>query len=93
MATEVVGISDGSCHAILDGFDRALEAQGVRAGPPRRKYTGGVCQLAAAQEFVRRKVRKSSPPPAQQVQPGEEQAVRRAQRLNTARPARIQQRS
>jgi len=90
MATEVVGISDGSCHAILDAFDRALEAQGVRAGSPQRQLTGGVCQLAAAREFVRRKVRKSSPPLAWQVQPGTEREVRRAQRLNTARRERIQ---
>lgn len=92
MATEVVGISDGSCHVILDAFDRALEAQGVRSGPPRRKYTGGVCQLATAREFVRRKVQKGSVAAGRDTVGSAEEAVRRAQRLNTARPARIQQR-
>lgn len=91
VATEVVGVSDGSCHAILDAFDRALEAQGVRSGPPRRKYTGGVCQLAAAREFVRRKVQKGSFDTGRDTA-NEREAVRRMQRLNAARPARIQQR-
>ncbi|AFZ11535.1 hypothetical protein Cri9333_0589 [Crinalium epipsammum PCC 9333] len=60
IATEVVGVSDGSCNAILDEFDRALEAAGVRAAVPTRKFTGGVCELAAAREFVRKKVKPQS---------------------------------
>lgn len=92
MATEVVGVSDDSCHGILDRFDRALEAQGVRGSAVRRKFTGGVCQLAAAREFVRRKVRKSSLPPAQRAQLEEKQALRRVQGLNKAHPARVQRR-
>jgi hypothetical protein len=49
-----VGLHDGSCNEILDRFDAALAAEGVRAGAPRRSFTGGVCELAAAREFVRR---------------------------------------
>ena len=57
IATEVIGIRDGSCVTILDSFDRAIEEEGVRSGPPDRKYTGGVCELAATREFVLRKLR------------------------------------
>ena len=57
LATEVVGVTDGSCTEMLDAFDEALEEEGVRAETPRRTFTGGVCQLAAAKEFVQRKLR------------------------------------
>lgn len=67
LATEVVGVSDGSCHALLDRFDQSLEHLGVRSGPPQRRVTGGVCELAAARDLLRKKALGS---------------VRRAQRLN-----------
>ena len=51
--TEVIGVTDGSCHALLDHFDVEMERLGVTADPTRRS-TGGVCQLAAAREFVKR---------------------------------------
>src|SRR5439155_1069749 len=57
--TEVVGVTDGSCHPILDRFDHALEDEGVRSAPPQRRVTGGVCQLAAAKEFVQRELRRN----------------------------------
>ena len=59
LATEVLGMYDGTCHEILDQFDAALEAEGVRSAKPHRRFTGGVCELAAAREFVRRKLRPS----------------------------------
>lgn len=83
LETEVVGVSDGSCTALLDAFDAALEAEGVRTSPPQRKYTGGVCELAAARDFVRSKVRR--PPPAVQTPSApvkDDSEARRAQRLN-----------
>ncbi len=55
LATEAVGITDGTCHTALDRFDAALERRGVRSGPPRRVTTGGVCELAFAREFLRRR--------------------------------------
>lgn len=61
LATEIVGVFDGSCAKIIDAFEKALQVEGVRASTPRRKFTGGVCELAAAREFVRKKVY----PPAQ----------------------------
>jgi hypothetical protein len=82
---EVVGISDGSCHRILDVFDRALQEQGVRSAPPRRKSTGGVCELAAAKEFVRRKVKRSSTCVKPAFQKAKT-AARRSQRLNRRNP-------
>jgi len=54
LATEVVGLRDGSCQGILDQFDSALEAEGVRGSAPTRRFTGGVCELAAARAFSRR---------------------------------------
>jgi hypothetical protein len=55
LATEVVD-GDGRCHALLDAFELALERQGVRSDSPDRRSTGGVCQLAAAKAFVRRRL-------------------------------------
>lgn len=55
--TEVVGVTDGRCHATLDRFDAAMEAQGVRIdGSPARQWTGGVCELSVARDFIRQKV-------------------------------------
>lgn len=54
LETEVVGVTDGSCIGILDQFDRALEEQGVRAGTSDRKWTGGVCELSAAKELLKK---------------------------------------
>jgi hypothetical protein len=54
IVTEVVGVTDGSCVGILDQFDRALEEQGVRAGTSDRKWTGGVCELGAAKELLKK---------------------------------------
>ena len=56
--TEVVGVNDGSCNSILDSFDKALEAEGVRSQTPTRKYTGGVCELSAVRDFLNRKPHK-----------------------------------
>lgn len=58
--TEVVGITDGRCNAILDKFEAALAEEGVRGTPPKRHYTGGVCELSAAKEFLRRKARRNA---------------------------------
>src|SRR5881296_1013405 len=52
METEVVGVTDGSCVHILDEFDRALDEQGVRATSKDRKWTGGVCELEFAKQFL-----------------------------------------
>jgi hypothetical protein len=55
--TEVVGFTDGRCHATLDRFDASMEAQGVHTeGSPERKWTGGVCELSMARDFIRQKV-------------------------------------
>lgn len=54
--TEVVGVSDGSCNTILNHFDAALESEGVKSKTPQRKFTGGVCELAAVREFLNRKI-------------------------------------
>jgi hypothetical protein len=59
--TEVVGVTDGHCHSLLDRFDAAMEAEGVRTdGPPERKWTGGVSEMSLARDFIRQKVAPSS---------------------------------
>jgi hypothetical protein len=55
--TEVFGVANGTCNQLLDAFDKALKDEGVRADPPRRTITGGVCELEATRDFVRRKVK------------------------------------
>ncbi len=80
--TEVVGVSDGSCRSILDSFDAALEAEGVRSGPPSRKYTGGVCELAAARRFVREKLQPAVPARAARQREENGEQTRRRRQLN-----------
>lgn len=83
LETEVVGVTDGSCLSILDAFDKALEELGVRASAPERKFTGGVCELAAAREFIRKEVRRTRNAQARSSTPAtDESATRRSQRLN-----------
>jgi hypothetical protein len=82
--TEVVGVADGSCNRILDAFDKALEEVGVRSAPPSRKYTGGVCDLAATRKFVASRLRPRQT--SSVIQPAAGQSAgRRSQRLNTSR--------
>lgn len=84
LEAEVVGVRDGSCHEILDAFEKALVEQGVRYLPPSRRATGGICQLEAAKDFVRRQIERkthSEPNTVVHAQDGR----RRAQRLNQKR--------
>ncbi len=80
--TEVVGVTDGSCAAILDAFDKALEEAGVRAAPPKRKFTGGVCELAAAREFLRKTVRPGQSEKVKAAATQKENNIQRRHRLN-----------
>lgn len=79
--TEVIGVTDGSCDEIMDQFDAALEADGVRSTPPTRKFTGGVCETAAALAFLRQKVKQI--PMAATMNTSRKDDTRRRQRLNT----------
>lgn len=56
IATEIVGVSDESCNKILDDFNNAVTEEGVRRSPGKRSFTGGVCELASARDFIRRKI-------------------------------------
>lgn len=79
IATEVVGVFDGSCNKILDAFDEALEAEGVRASVLKRKFTGGVCALEATRSFIQSKVKRSA---SSEVAAQASSSSRRNQRLN-----------
>lgn len=86
MATEVVGTRGSRCQDVLDRFDAALEASGVRAGPPRRRRTGGVCLLDGAREHVRT---------PESVGTGKAETAtggREARRRSTSRPSTQRQR-
>ncbi|HSK73472.1 MAG TPA: hypothetical protein VK892_17370 [Pyrinomonadaceae bacterium] len=83
VTTEVVGVSDGSCSQILDAFSEALTNEGVRRSPGKRSFTGGVCELAAARDFIRRKIKPKAAPPATGKNSGRtNNDIRRTQRLN-----------
>jgi hypothetical protein len=79
--TEVLGIADASCNQILDAFDRALEEEGVRSSEPKRTFTGGVCELASAKEFIRKRLRRPTKQLAH-VGPKQPDSSRRGHRLN-----------
>lgn len=82
LAAEVVGVSDGTCHNILDRFEKALDEQGVRHTSPRRVSTGGVCLLDAARDFLRRRQdREANARPAASP-PTSKEDSRRARQLN-----------
>jgi len=86
VATEVVGVRDGSCARILDKFDGALEAAGIRSAAPQRKFTGGIAELAGAKETLRRFTSALKPAKlsVSQPQPSADAAhPRRAARANT----------
>lgn len=84
IATEVVGVIDGSCNQILDAFDEALANEGVRRSPGKKDFTGGVCELSAAREFLRRKVMPASKQKAAQESKSKtDSGISRTRILNT----------
>lgn len=80
--TEVVGVLDGSCNLILDAFDKALEEEGVRSQPPKRKYTGGVCETVAVRDFLAQKVKPTQTKSVQTKNFASSDESKRARRLN-----------
>jgi hypothetical protein len=83
IATEVVGVSDGSCTAILDAFEEQLDAEGVGRGPGKRVFTGGVCELAAARHFIRSKVKPPVPAAPSGAASRQDESALRRRRLTT----------
>lgn len=88
--TEVIGVSDGSCQKILDAFDAALEAEGVRSQPANRKFTGGVCELAAVRDFLNRKPVPKSKVKSDTNDFARSDDTKRRQRLNQNRKSQKQ---
>lgn len=88
--TEVIGVSDGSCNQILDAFDAALEAEGVRSQPASRKFTGGVCELSAVRDFVNRKIALPTTDETETEDFTGSNDVKRRQRLNRNRQGQKQ---
>jgi hypothetical protein len=86
-ATEVVGVTDGSCHSIVDEFCEALKEEGVTVLPPKRRSTGGIAELSAVRDFLARKLsRNEGSLPADTGDIGVPVADRRASRLNRILP-------
>ncbi len=54
MTSEVIG-GDGRCSQLMNQFDAALDERGVASDAPKRRRTGGVCELSAARAFVARR--------------------------------------
>lgn len=81
LTTEVVNCSDGSCHELLDEYNKALDNEGVRSEPPQRKPTGGVCESEYARELLRS---LSNPPSAPEAAKNARkmQQERRRKKLN-----------
>jgi hypothetical protein len=50
--SEVLGVGDNTCSAVLDELGRALERNGLRSGDASRRPTGGICQSQAALDYV-----------------------------------------
>ncbi len=56
LMAEVVGVTGPGCHTVMDTYVRALEQAGVRFDLPLfRKPTGGVPELEASREYIRRR--------------------------------------
>ncbi len=43
--TETIGITDGSCNAIISNFNNELKKMGIKIGDEKTTFTGGACQL------------------------------------------------
>jgi len=54
VATEALGWRGHECQRVLDRFNRALEEQGVRSNPPKRRSTYGVACLGSSRDLERR---------------------------------------
>lgn len=55
---EVVGVTDNTCHQILDEFYVSLRNEGIEMSTsPKRKPTGGICELAATKAFLAKKLK------------------------------------
>jgi hypothetical protein len=50
--SEVLGVGDNTCSAVLDELGRALERNGLRSGDASRRPTGGICQSQAALDYI-----------------------------------------
>jgi hypothetical protein len=61
ISSEVLGICHSGSDELLDDFEKALEDEGVVGLFPSRKRTGGVAQLEASRNFIRRPITKASP--------------------------------
>ncbi|MFN8353677.1 MAG: hypothetical protein U0Y10_04505 [Spirosomataceae bacterium] len=43
--TETIGITDGSCNAIITSFNDELKKMGIKIGSEKTTFTGGACQM------------------------------------------------
>ncbi len=82
MATEIIGLHDGTCQTLLDRYDQALERRGVRGVKPVRMFTGGVCETAAARTFAKHWKKRVRAQKAR-VKPAASKRTRRRKRNQT----------
>jgi len=62
LASEVVGVFDGSCHEIMEEFEAALAENGIRASSAATWETQGRCKLNAARDYAAEKYGASKEP-------------------------------
>jgi hypothetical protein len=46
--TETIGITDGSCTAIIQSFNEELRKMNIKIGEEKNAFTGGICQMSYA---------------------------------------------
>ena len=47
-STETIGITDGSCTAIIQSFNEELRKMNIKIGEEKKTFTGGMCQMSYA---------------------------------------------
>lgn len=46
--TETIGITDGSCTAVIQSFNEELRKMNIKIGEEKKTFTSGVCQMSYA---------------------------------------------
>lgn len=56
--TETIGITDGSCTAIIQSFNEELRKMNIKIGEEKKTFTGGICQMSYA-KMIDQQVKES----------------------------------
>lgn len=56
--TETIGITDGSCTAIIQSFNEELRKLNIKIGEEKKTFTGGICKMSYA-KMIDQQVKES----------------------------------